>query len=318
MKKIANLTIKHTPKISRVMKALQARIHSVKFIRAYIAFRKSAELKAGLTIEAAVSLPLILFMGVSLTLPVKMMDEKRRIQNTMEACAKDMAKAAYASRIIEKGEFFGRKLTEDALSGLEMLETGASKLKILSSLNRDSVKLPIFERADVSDDGIIDFELGYRMKMPFKVMGISDIPMQSRVYRRTWIGADGGRGREEYSDSQSDSAGDGAGNYRDNITVYVGKTGTRYHIDKNCHYLSNKLQAVDASEIDGLRNSSGGKYHACESCRPATSGTVYIMASGTAYHSSENCKSVIAYVEEVKLSDVEHLGPCSYCCKGME
>ena len=199
-----------------------------------------------------------------------------------------------------------------------MLETGVSKVRILSSLDRDAVKLPIFERADISDDGIIDFELDYRMKMPFKVMGISDIPMQSRVYRRTWIGSDGGRGREEYGGSQAGDSGDGSVNDKDNITVYVGKTSTRYHMDKNCHYLSNKLQAVDASEIDELRNTGGAKYHPCESCRPGNSGTVYIMSSGTAYHSSENCKSVIAYVEEVKLSDVEHLGPCSYCCKGME
>lgn len=42
------------------------------------------------------------------------------------------------------------------------------------------------------------------------------------------------------------------------------------------------------------------------------------MESGTAYHRSEHCKAIIAYAKEVKLKDVSHLGPCSYCSQGGE
>lgn len=317
MKDIANLKFKYTPEISRsIFKALQARIHSDKFIRAYPALGKPKSFEASLTVEAALILPLILFMGVSLTLPVKMMDMKRQTQNTMEASAKDVAVASYVQRLMEEGDFFDSEDggAGDMFENLELLETAYLKTSILSSLDSSSLTDPMFEKAEIGDDDIIDLELSYKMKMPFEVLGISHISMESKARRRAWTGSDGGRGRDIYGEKLSEDE-DFDEDDRGDITVYVGKTSTRYHMDKNCHYLSNKLKAVDASRIPDLRNDSGGKYHPCPSCNPEGRNTVYIMSSGTAYHSSEHCKAIIAYVEEAKLRDVEHLGPCSYCCK---
>ena len=70
----------------------------------------------------------------------------------------------------------------------------------------------------------------------------------------------------------------------DERIVYVGKNSTRYHPDRNCHYLSNKsdgriLGAV--CQISGTR--TAGKYYPCVSCgkEAAKGSTVYIMSSGT-------------------------------------
>ena len=287
-----------------------------KFIRTYPA-SKSRSLRAGLTVEAALCLPLILFMGVSLTLPVKMMDEKRRIQNSVEACAKDMAIAAYVEDLISDSGFFNEEgEASEAAQALKGIETESSKVRILASLDLEKLSSPVFEKAEVGEDDMIDFLVSYRMKMPFEVLGIEDIAMETRARRRAWTGSEGGRGRDKYGGNGGEGSEPGEED-RDNITVYVGKTSTRYHLDRNCHYLSNKPEAVDASIVDTIRNDSGGRYHACESCKPSGEGTVYIMSSGTAYHSSEDCKAIVAYVEEVKLKDVEHMGACSYCSKGM-
>ena len=40
---------------------------------------------------------------------------------------------------------------------------------------------------------------------------------------------------------------------------YVGRNSTRYHRSRSCHYLVNNLSPVAFSEIEGLRNKSGGK-----------------------------------------------------------
>ena len=59
---------------------------------------------------------------------------------------------------------------------------------------------------------------------------------------------------------------------------------------------------------------------AAESIIPAVCGSkagegdaVYIMKSGSRYHSDASCTAITAYVQAVKLSEVEHLGACSYC-----
>jgi len=70
---------------------------------------------------------------------------------------------------------------------------------------------------------------------------------------------------------------------------------------------------VSLSEIAGIRNDNGVRYQPCERCGNRAGASVYIMPSGTRYHSDPDCSAIIAYVQRVKLSDVEHLGVCSYC-----
>lgn len=101
----------------------------------------------------------------------------------------------------------------------------------------------------------------------------------------------------------------------DEQIVYIGKNSTRYHPDRNCHYLSNRLTAVSWEHMAEKRNINGGKYYPCVSCgkEAAKGSTVYIMSSGSRYHSRQDCKSITAYVRAVRRKDVKHLGACSYC-----
>ena len=43
---------------------------------------------------------------------------------------------------------------------------------------------------------------------------------------------------------------------------------------------------------------------------------LYITPYGERYHSDQGCSALAAYVREVPKSQVEHLGPCSYCGGG--
>ena len=285
--------------------------------------------RASFTIEAALCLPVFLFTALMLLAPMKMLDEKRKLQNVMEAAAKDMAQAAYAERLLkEEGSAFlsggkeganaGNGTAGELLEGLgEGLNTGYTAARVLASLNGDIIRGAYFTKCEIIRSDMIAMELSYEMRLPFQIFGIESIPMSSVVNRRAWTGAEGGRGADTYGPGTPE---DGENEYdRDeegDEVVYVGKTSTVYHKDRQCHYLDNVMKRVPGEQVGELRNASGGKYHACEGCKPDLSGSVYIMESGTAYHSSENCKSIGAYAREIKRKDAAHLGPCSYCSGG--
>ena len=93
--------------------------------------------------------------------------------------------------------------------------------------------------------------------------------------------------------------------------------GLVYHKSMNCSYLELSIQAVSASEIENLRNESGGKYHPCESCgeEAVTGGRVFITNYGNRYHTSLDCNKVKRNIYAVPLDEVYGLGGCSKCVR---
>lgn len=276
----------------------------------------SLGLKASLTVEAAIVLPLFIFMMLILLFPLKLMEEERRLQNTAENIGRQLAAAEYVRTVgddflKDKGNI-GEMLSGSA----DVIEKGAALGSILAeAYSADTIASPVigsgtavFSDAEGNDPTMFRVELDYRLKLPFSTYSIPAVKKSMTVNRRAWTGSDGGRGRSRYG-------GDGSDAEDEDRLVYLGKTSTVYHDDPNCHYLSNVMKSADASSIGNLRNESGGKYHACPSCKPGKTGTVYYFANGTAYHSSEHCKAITSYSRAVRLSEVKNMRSCSYCGK---
>lgn len=294
----------------------------------YLSFNK--KFPAGITVEAAFCIPILLFAALMLLTPIKMLDERRKLQNVMEAAAKDMALAAYAENMLKEkggtllnrrqlsgggndGEMAEGSISENLLNGIN---TGVAAARILVSLDSAVFDTPYFTRCEVLQNDMIAMELCYEMRLPFQIFGKKGIQMSSVVNRRAWTGAEGGRGADRYLEGGSVDEDGYSRNENGDRVVYVGKTSTVYHKHRSCHYLDNVLKAVEAETGDSRRNASGGKYHACESCKPDKQGQVFIMKNGTAYHGSKGCSAIGAYAREVTLEEVEYMGPCSYCSGG--
>ena len=276
--------------------------------------QRDRNLRGSLTVEAAVCLPLLLFAVWLLIMPMRTINELRRLQNTMEGCAKNIAQAAYVSGVT--AEFLPKD--ESLLQSLKGLTGGmssaAAEAEILGSIDTAVLEGAEFapETAILSgdadaDENMIHIELVSRMRLPRGLFSLPQRELRSIVNRRAWTGADGGRGRDQY--------GEGTEEEEDPI-VYIGKNSTRYHRDRHCHYLDNVVEAVSGDCIAALRNASGGTYHACPVCQPDPAGTVYLFKNGSAYHSGPDCRAIGAYVQSVRLSTVADMGGCSYCCKG--
>ena len=283
--------------------------HSFEYLEARLSFFPLF-CRGSLTIEAAIVLPLFLFMMFILIFPLRVMEEERRLQNTIETVGKQLAAAEYVKTVGKEMLKTDGENNETFKSFVNGAEEGVALGVILAkALETKSISMPYFgEETGIfsgENDDMFKVELKYDIKLPFSAYFIPTPTGSLVANRRAWTGSDGGRGRSKYSlEEEADT--------EDRI-VYLGKTSTVYHDNPKCHYLSNVTKTVDASQMGTLRNENGAKYHACPSCKPGKSGTVYYFESGTAYHSSEHCKAITAYSRAVKLSEVGDMRACSYC-----
>lgn len=270
---------------------------------------KKAE--ASLTIEAALSLTLFLFTVILLSMPMEILDTQRRVQMTLETASRELSQLAYVRyRKTIGDEAAGDGLKEEN-SGLEgLFAEGALSFylaeKIQSAAGKRRLERIDCSASSISEDGErIDLRAEYEWKLPFSVFSLDRIRLSSRSLRRGWIGGEEG-------------ARHAGGSREEETMVYIGETSVRYHRSASCHYLSNDISSVSFDAIGEYRNKSGDRYRPCSVCgKGAGSGqAVYILPNGESYHSRSDCSSLASYIKKVPLSQVEHLGACSYCGGG--
>lgn len=262
--------------------------------------------QGSLTIEAAMVLPLFLFAMIILMMPMKLLNDSRKVQTALEITGEELSQYVYVLNELKKGEALNasglNELPDEFLS--ELTEQGVllyARMRLEKQGSISDLSEISFSRSSVlRDNETIDLILDYRVRLPFSVFGLKSIKMTARCRKRAWIGNEPNSGEE--TDQKEEM-------------VYVGKNSTRYHTKRTCHYLYNNIKAVQFADLEHIRNSSGGKYKPCSRCAEhvGKDSVIYIMPSGGKYHSSENCSAITAYVRLVPLSEVAHLGACSYC-----
>lgn len=262
--------------------------------------------KGSLTIEAAMVLPLFLFFVVILMMPMKILNDGRKIQMALERTGEEVSQYVYLNDKLE----IGNKLNEKELVKIpdEFLSNMSEQAVLVMVQNRVEERVRFvhltsvsFARSSIMRDGeTIDLVMDYKVNLPFPILGNRSVPMTARCYRRAWIGD---KVRTEDASKEKEEM------------VYIGKGSTRYHKDKTCHYLYNNINNISFEDLKTVRNSNGGKYRPCSRCGEFVDehGSVYIMPSGEKYHSTKNCSAITAYVKAVPLSKVRQLGACSYC-----
>lgn len=271
---------------------------------------------ASLTIEAALGVTVFIFMVICLIMPMKMLNTQRRVQTVLEAVSRDLSEYAYIPYRISLGETDMENSVQNAEKGTSdgtkaLFEKAALSVylsgKIHEAAGSGAVEALDFSKLKLENNGeVIDLYVTYRLKLPFSVFRLDSVPAASRSLRRGWIGAEGGR-RELNRDVQAG----------EEEMVYVGNNMGRYHRSRDCHYISNKITSVALEGIKDQLNAGGSRYRPCSVCekRGTFGGQVYIMPNGAYYHAKKDCSSLSYYVRQVPLSEVLHLGACSYCGK---
>lgn len=269
----------------------------------------STEAKGSLTLEAALVFPLFVFFCAILLIPMQLMDRQRQIQSVVESVGEDISQYAYGVYVMNKGKEKAVDLDRDdgESEDMSLFFKGAAeayvRAAVLGRINGKWVRDVSFSGTEVGTDEMVRIVMKYRMLLPFSIFRTDSIEAEAVCSRRLWTGAGGNRG-----------GADGGGTPEEEEMVYVGRDSTRYHRKRDCHYLYNDLKQVGAGEIEDLRNQDGKRYHPCSSCQAASfKGPFFVMPWGTRYHATGRCSSITAFVQTVPLSQVEHLGACSYC-----
>lgn len=120
-----------------------------------------------------------------------------------------------------------------------------------------------------------------------------------------------GKGWEETDEFEGEDTENEDGKY-----VYITKNGEVYHPKHSCTYISLNISRVKFSEIETLRNESGGKYYPCEYCGYSSPGmTVFVTKYGTRYHCSEQCSRISRDVVRITKDEAikKGLDECSKC-----
>lgn len=259
--------------------------------------------KGSMTLEAAFVLPFFLFAVINILFAVNIIGTQSRMNAALHQVGNKMAFAGYAYE-----HAVGNKLPEQ-LSGVVLSElyargqiikyVGSSYLE-QSCIADGSGGVSLAGSSVMGDGDIIDLKVSYRV-VPFTaLMGFDEFSMTQRYYGRAWTGYDV---TQYVSDME-----------KEDPMVYITKTGTVYHINRNCVYLNPSIEALSAAAVESRRNEDGGKYYPCERCgKSAQGGEVYITSQGSRYHTQLNCSGLKRTIYTVPLSQTGGRGRCSKC-----
>lgn len=256
-------------------------------------------------IEAAVALPVILMVLISVIQLFTAAVFQVRLTHAMEQVGRRLSYYYYAAA----------ELTEE-----EQKEASAAvKSVIIAAVSETLVKGLITEELSTITSGDMLIEGGtggisylmsyydpstesihlnasYRIRFLFLPVRGFTIPVEQATSHRVWTG----REMEETEEEE---------------IVYIAESGKVYHTALSCTYLSLKINEVKRSKVGDLRNAEGGKYYECELCRDTGGTNVFISTYGARFHYDKNCSGLKRTIESIPISKVGDRTLCKRCQK---
>lgn len=241
-----------------------------------------------ITIEASFGIPLFLLAAVCLIWLIEVQSIRVSVVNAAQSAAKNAA--------------------EDA-AVLPVASPGRLKSDIVSLIGADRINRSIIKGGSSGiscigsyiSGGEMNVKVRCKIQVPVPLLGSPSAELKESFRISSWQGYGGGYG----SGDGEESGGD---------VVYMTENGLVYHTDYQCSYLQLSIRYVPYSSLSDLRNSGGGRYHACEKCVYGTAmGGVYITEDGGKYHNSLSCSGLKRTIHAVHQSEIGGVRPCSRC-----
>lgn len=266
--------------------------------------RISASVSGSLTVEAALMLPLFIFLLSCFLYLGQVLLIQTRLQEAMESTGEEAAVYRYGMEVLKNtGEenenpSIGNMMGELLIRGLhaswvknEIVERAGRKFLDYSCIRGGSEGIRLLNSEELEENSIIDLIVYYQIEIPLGVK----LSFTQRCRRKSWIGSN-----EIVSETEQ--------------KVYITENGTVYHCDRNCTYILHKINPVLSGEIQAKRNQSGARYYPCESCSGReTAERVYITPNGNRYHNKLTCSKITPAVRTIPVSEIGSRPSCSKC-----
>lgn len=266
-------------------------------------FSLNTSKKGSLTVEAALVVPLFLFVMINIMSVMEMISLHSRMEAAMHQTGKVIAEYGFIYSEWKQEASDVEKLIENVgfsnvyVKNQVVKTIGSSYLE--SSIVKGGVSGISFLQSSIMNEDIIDLVAIYKVSPRFSIVGINSFSMVNRCRMRAWTGYDNTKGNNRVSTDEM---------------VYITETGTVYHKNRTCSHLNLSISLVFFKDIINMRNSSGCKYYECEVCgKKERSETVYITKEGNRYHSSLDCSGLKRTIHTIPISEVGARSPCSRC-----
>lgn len=253
---------------------------------------KGRRLPAGMTLEAAFLMPLLLFFFLHLFSVVEMLRLHGKLELALWNTGRQLAlygPAAEALRLSlpdigvsylyvdgQVRDLLGEEYLEDS-----PLAKGAKGLNYLSS-------------SYLEEDQCVDIAVTYQVRPSPTLFPVPYLRLANRCFVRAWTGYD-------VSPESPFSF------------VYVTDYGEVWHRTCGCVYLDIQVKSLSLREALAARNAEGKKYKPCERCYEGEGECVYLTGGGERYHSREDCPSLKRTVRAIPWGEAAEYRPCGKC-----
>ena len=213
--------------------------------------KKEYMCRGSLTVEASlITWPFVLFILAFIYL-IQIFTIQEHIQAGITRMGLDLAQMSYIYKDFNSSEeargadsLVGDVGDEIGLGGLIESSINSGMLKLYSSkyIERERINhsfildgfdgLSFYETSVLKEDEFIDIVVKYKIRLPISLFLLDDMEMVQRVKLRGWTGI---QIKPNYSVNE-DSGED--------TIVYVTKTGTVYHRNRNCSHIKLSVRGV--------------------------------------------------------------------------
>ena len=290
-------------------------------LRRALAGARDAGFAGGMTLEAAIAVPLFLFFVMNLLFIFEAVRLQSGLQAAVQQAGEQVCEAAYYTRF---GAPQGQETdaggaaapdAEGSAAGSALLSETYVRGKVTSYLGEAFWRhsCVVGGRAGLSFAGSkimtegdrVEIVVSCRIRPFIRILGFPDFPMQARYCGHAWVGWTEGSG------GAAEGGGGGSGQQ-----VYVTKYGECWHTDPGCIYLNPQVRRIPVTDVEHYRSADGSKYYPCECCRPGGSGSVYITKEGNRYHSNRSCSGIVRHTGTMNSDAAQaHYRPCPKCGK---
>lgn len=271
--------------------------YSIKSLKSHIGrmsrFSSFTFLKASMTVEASIVLPLFLFFFLHMAGFVEML----RLHSNLEY---GLWKAGKTLMLYGAVEEVAEAVPEVAVSYVYVngvLQSTLGKEYLNSSpLAFGSNGLNFLESDIITDSDEVNLTLTYQVQPAGNILPFMYTRMVNRLYGRAWTG---------YDVIRSDGGA---------LVAYITKYGEVWHTTRECSHLRLSVQKVSAKELENLRNQWGERYEKCSFCTEgAIPNQIYITEDGDCFHYAESCLGLTRHLETISWENREKYRPCSRC-----
>ena len=271
-----------------------------------------------IVIESAFAFPIFFFCLFFLLQIFSMLQMELIVAEAGIQAARKCAVLGYVKKTIQSGE---EESVEDEELWALLKDYGSNVIEDItfSVFVKNKMNDTIAKRAGIYSDVNIDCKvenetgkavLSYVIQPVIPLLNIHKKEVCVYVVYRLWSGVGTGLKTEEEVKNESETK----------VLVYMTDQGKVYHKKRSCTYLEPKVTALSYNMLTEKRNSSGGKYYACDFCAGqaicAEQQIIYITQYGNRFHISTTCSAIKRNIRTISEEEAAKVYPVCKKCGG--